>query len=881
MSHSKRRGQRSILACIYFASVAFASAAEPVRVDLVAGDLKGALEHLQKQTNVEVIYQSAQVAGLRSPAVNGLMTPEEALRKLLEGSPLRVRVDSSGAMLVEATAAATAPTIPARNTSDPPRGDSAGPISRNAGPAANPPAPAGTAITARVNGPGQEPAPDATGPQGRVLEEIIVTAQKRAQSSEDLGLSIQVLRADILENQLVREVEELSQAIPSLDVFRGNGSNNPTITLRGIGTTNPWVNNSPSVAVHTDGFYLPMSTYLNFPIFDLDRVEVLKGPQVGLYGRNSTAGAMNFVTARPTSDPTGYVELTYGSYEALSVTAALSGPFSDALRGRIAAATRQGGGYMTHYGTERTTAGFTPLPGTIPPVPSTRKRDGYGDQDISAVRGSLEYSSGSGFDAFLTLHYGTDESELVGSTNTNGDRLGRFTPPNDEPWVDYDNVQPFTDTEQSGGVLEMNWRIGDYRITSLTGYETIDRQYGIGDFVPTRVAEANFREDIRSIGQELRLEAEPGDAVRWLMGASYSDDRIDYWRSLVAYDFLRGALGTAYVENDEAFSLFGQAEWRFAPRWLLTGSLRHTDEDKEYDGGSYEINPFGVSRVGVAFPGIMPDGLFANPTFSDDDVSGKLSLNYEPADRTLFYASIAKGYKSGGFDGSGVTQASSFDPFGPETVWAYEVGAKHRRSDDRLFVSGSAFYYDYSDKQELALVDIGGGIIEAVIQNAASSRITGLDLEANWLVADALTLAANLTFLDSEITDWKSANPAEAAARVGNDLPGTPSIMITASATWEHRLGNGLELGATIWGNYSDGAYRDIENTEMLKSDSYGIVNARLDLAGQRGWSVYVYGKNLADRDYVTSVRSLVGMLGQYYGAPRTYGIGVRYEPGR
>lgn len=442
-------------------------------------------------------------------------------------------------------------------------------------------------------------------------------------------------------------------------------------------------------------------------------------------------------------------------------------------------------------------------------------------------------------------------------------------------------MQPFTDTEQSGGVLEMNWRIGDYRITSLTGYETIDRQYGIGDFVPTRVAEANFREDIRSIGQELRLEAEPGDAVRWLMGASYSDDRIDYWRSLVAYDFLRGALGTAYVENDEAFSLFGQAEWRFAPRWLLTGSLRHTDEDKEYDGGSYEINPFGVSRVGVAFPGIMPDGLFANPTFSDDDVSGKLSLNYEPADRTLFYASIAKGYKSGGFDGSGVTQASSFDPFGPETVWAYEVGAKHRRSDDRLFVSGSAFYYDYSDKQELALVDIGGGIIEAVIQNAASSRITGLDLEANWLVADALTLAANLTFLDSEITDWKSANPAEAAARVGNDLPGTPSIMITASATWEHRLGNGLELGATIWGNYSDGAYRDIENTEMLKSDSYGIVNARLDLAGQRGWSVYVYGKNLADRDYVTSVRSLVGMLGQYYGAPRTYGIGVRYEPGR
>lgn len=864
--------------------VAHAYAADRTRIEVPAGDLTIALETLQKQSDVELIYQTDQVEDLRTGGVSGNLSPQDALTRLLEGTSLALRTDASGALLIAASRPRSTAMSESNSNGDQRQTDAPKPSATTgwSGPyrllaqASQAGAPV---ISAQASQ--EKPQSGGWQEQPRYLEEVVVTAQKRAQASEDLGLSITVLGAEFLDRQLVAGLDDLSLAVPSLDVFRGNGSHNPTITLRGIGTTNPWVNNSPSVAAHADGFYLPMSAYLNFPIFDMQRIEVLKGPQVGLYGRNSTAGAVNFITARPTSEGTGYVDMSYASYDAVNVTAAVSGPLSANLRGRIAAVTKQGGGYIARHGTARTTGGFSPVPGTIPEVPIFGEQDDYGDQDITAVRGAIEFDYDARFDAFLSLHYSTDQSELVGSTNTNGDRLGRFRPPNDDPYVDYDNFAPFTDAEQLGGVLEMNWYTGNYRITSVTGYESVDRTYGIGDFVPTRVAEANFDEELRSFGQELRIESQATDPMRWLVGASYSADRIDYWRSLVAYDFLRGALGTAYREDDEAVSAFAQAEWRLAPKWLLTGSLRYTDEDKEYDGGSFAINPFGVSRIGLAFPRVVPNGLFGNPRFSDSDLSGKLGLNFEPDSRSLLYATVGRAFKSGGFDGSGITQPSSFEPFGAETVWAYETGAKLRTPGNRLFVAGSVFFYDYTDKQELALVDLGGGINEAIIQNAASSEIYGLDLELNSLVGDALTLSANATFLDSKITDWNSADPAEVAARIGNELPGTPQFMLTVSANWQRRITNSMTFGAALWGTYSDAAYRDIENTKALLSDSYGVVNARIDLISDRGWNIFFFGKNLADREHVTSVRSLVGMLGEYYGPPRSVGIGIRYQPQR
>ncbi|MEJ2604341.1 MAG: TonB-dependent receptor [Gammaproteobacteria bacterium] len=710
-----------------------------------------------------------------------------------------------------------------------------------------------------------------------VIEEIVVTAQKREQSAADIGMAISVLDDEALNEQRIQGIDSLSRNVPSLDIFRGNGSNNPTITLRGIGTTNPWVNNNPSVAVHADGVYLPMSAYLTFPLFDLERVEVLKGPQVGLYGRNSTAGAINFVSRRPTPETSGYVDASYGNYDAINVEAAFGGALTDTIQGRVAALYQDGGGYMDRAGTIDSTAGFTRVPGVIPGIPSLDPEDDYGDKDVLALRGSLAFEFADNFDALLSLHYAQDDSEIIGSTNINGDILGVFQPPSDDAYQDYDNVEPFNDGEQLGGVLELNWLLGDFLFTSITGFESLEREYNIGDFVPIRVAEASFDEDLQSLYQEFRLDYQADPDFRWLVGASYTDDDIDYARVLTAWDLLLGALGTRYQEDDESYAVFGQVEWRFAPSWEITGSLRYTDEEKRYDGGSFDIDPFGLSAVGVAFPNVVPDGLFDQRVYDEDDLSGRASLGWEPTDDALYFVSVARAFKSGGFDGSGITEPASFTPYGAETVWAYEAGMKLKLLDDRLFLNASVFYNDYTDKQVLSLQDLGTGIVEAIIQNAAESEITGVDVEVDWLVASALTLSLRGTWLDSEITGWDSDDPAEVEARVGNELPGTPELSVTGAATWQTFVGR-HSLNVRGWATYTEEAFRDIENSATSLSDDYGTVNLRIALADPSGWSVYLFGENLLDEEYVTSRRILVGMVGEYYGPPRTYGIGFRYE---
>jgi len=709
------------------------------------------------------------------------------------------------------------------------------------------------------------------------LYEVVVTARRLEERALDVGITMNVFDQTALETRRLNAVEDLAQLTPGFDVFNGNGTNNPTITLRGVGTTNPFLNNNPSIALYADEVYLPFSSFLTLPFFDVERIEVLKGPQVALYGRNATAGAVNVISAQPTDSLSGYVDLSYARYDAFEARAAISGPLSDTVQARLAVIRQDGGGYMYRPGTIGSTAGFS-RNAAIPGVPAIPAVDDYGDKDVYAVRASLAWQPSESVDVSLIGHYGKDESELVGSTNINGDRVGVFLPPSDEPYVDYDNVAPATDTEQYGGALRIDVELGSVTLTSVTGYNRIARTYAIGDFVPVRVAEASFDEVTRSVSQELRATSRDSESFRWMVGASYNEDKIDYNRVLNSYDFLLGALGTTFDETDRAWAVYGDAEWQLSSNWSAGVGVRYTDEDREFDGGSFDIDPFGLSRIVVAFPGLAPSGsLFGSPRYDESDLSGGAFLKWKPQDDLLVYGSVNRGFKSGGFDGSGVTVPSAFEPYGAETVWAYEVGVKSSVIDTFDF-SVAAFFYDYKDKQVLALMDVGGGVTEAVIQNAAEAEVKGVEAELRWMPVRGLTFSMNATLLDSEITKFESADPAEVAAREGNELPGTPQSQFTAAVDYSQPIGS-LVLDASLWATYVDRAYRDIENTGALRSDDRTVVNARLTLSNPSvGWSAYVFAENLFDEEYVTSVRSLVEMLGNYHGAPRTVGIGVRYD---
>lgn len=707
--------------------------------------------------------------------------------------------------------------------------------------------------------------------------EVVVTAQRMEQRALDVGITMNVFDKTVLETRRMDSVQDLAQLTPGFDVFEGNGTNNPTITLRGVGTTNPFLNNNPSIALYADEVYLPFSSFLSLPFFDVERIEVLKGPQVALYGRNATAGAVNVISSQPTRELTGYADVSYASYDLVEARAAISGPLGENLQGRLAALVQEGGGYMERAGTIGSTAGFSRAP-AIPGVPSVPGAKDYGDKDVYAVRGSLSWQPAERVDVKLTAHYGEDRSELIGSTNINGDRVGVFVPPQNKAFVDYDNVAPATDTEQYGSTLQMDFELENLTITSISGYNKITRSYSIGDFVPVRVAEASFDETVRSLSQEIRASYTGSDSLRLMLGASYNDDKVDYARVLTSYDFLLGALGTIFVEKDRAWAVYADGELALRPNWILGAGLRYTAEDKEFSGGSFDIDPFGLSRIQLAFPGLQPSGqLFGSPSYDEDDLSGGVSLKWKPQEDFLVYGSINRGFKSGGFDGSGVTVPSAFEPYGSETVWAYEIGVKSSIFDGLDF-SAAAFFYDYSDKQVLALLDVGGGVTEAVIQNAAEAEVKGIEAELRWRLLRGLTLSINGTLLDSEITRFESADPTEVAARVGNSLPGTPESQFTVALDYSSSIGS-LVLDASLWANNVEGSFRDIENTAALKSQERFLVNARITLSDPgAGWSGYLFAENLFDKEYVTSVRSLVEMLGRYYGPPRIVGVGLRYD---
>ncbi|WP_187276518.1 TonB-dependent receptor [Parahaliea maris] len=709
-----------------------------------------------------------------------------------------------------------------------------------------------------------------------VMEEVTVTAQKREQSATDIPISMTVMGSDDLNEKRIQDFADLSVNTSALDIARGNSTNNPVIAIRGIGSTDPWINNNPSVSAFIDGVYLPFGSYLGMPLFDLERVEVLKGPQAGLYGRNSIAGAINFVSVEPGDAIGGHVDLSYGRYGETTLQGAIDTPIGDSLKLRFAGFSAQGGGYIQREGTVDSTAGFSRAPGVIPAIPSISAKSDYGDKDVVAGRASALWQASDRLTVDLRVHYANDGSEIVNSTNLNGDPLGVFQPEQGAIHVDYDDLAGVMDARNRGASLELNWEGDVFTFTSLTGVESLSRDYSVGDFVPLRLAQPTYDEDVSSFSQEFRISSE-GDSLYWLAGLNATRDSIDYHRSLSSWDYLLGELISAYDQDDESWSVFGQVEWQLSPSLLLSGGLRYTDEEKRYEGGSWENDPFGTSIVAAVYPEVA-GGLFGESDYDDQDVSGQLKLSWTASDATLVYGSVSRGFKSGGFDGSGIVEEIGFLPYNAEELLAYELGVKSRLLDDTLDVSAALYYYDYSDKQVLAILDLGNGITEAVTQNAAVSEVMGLDLDIKYLINEHWSAGLSATVLDSEITEWNSDDPAEAQARIGNELPGTPGTSLTGDITWEGNAGD-FDLRASMWATYTDSTYRDIENTPALQAESYTLLNARVSLGDPaRGWSVYLYGKNLADEEYRSSVRTLVGMQGAYFGAPRMYGVGVNWQ---
>jgi iron complex outermembrane recepter protein len=727
-------------------------------------------------------------------------------------------------------------------------------------------------------------AADADGPDQELIGEIVVTAQRREESNLEVGLTLTALSAETLAAQRVEQVLDLKGLVPNLDIKEQVPGAMPVITIRGVGLNDFGAANSPSAGVYIDQVYVASIAMMSLDLFDIERIEVLKGPQGTLYGRNATAGALNVITKKPGRELDAYATLGYGSYDTLDLETALNVPLGEYAALRFSGKSiQQSEGY---WESRR-------LPGET-----------IGERDITTGRLQLGLESSDDFDLNLKIESTRSRSEMgqpefFGTVNplTGGpcapflagridntqctDFLG-YTDIDGDPFTgDWVRGDPVYDIDSTSATLTLNARLGEATLTSVSGYVDFERTFDIDvDATPARALDFLETDLIEQWSQELRLAAS-GERLDWIVGAFHSRDDVLVSVPGQHDDLLvTRTLVTADQQTTSAAG-FVHGEWHLAPQLNLITGLRYTWEEREYAGGTTDLNPIGFSCLlsPTCTPGFVgPAALtFVDTQIDDRNWSWRVGLEYEPGRAQLLYATVSRGTKSGGFFSGISTTNLQLAPFEPEQLTAFEVGFK--RGFASAYVNAAAFYYDYSDIQTFIAVDIGPFTIQR-LGNVPEAQVYGLDVEAMWQPADGVTLQANVGWLDTELGSFRTLTGDIPA---GKELPNAPGLTFGALARYQADLSQTLAGLVQVDASYSDEVFKDAINDPVIAADDYVILNARLALTSiGRAWEVALWGKNLSDEQYVVQgLNTGLGGGNRNYNAPRTYGASFTYRWGQ
>ncbi|WP_374343458.1 TonB-dependent receptor [Phenylobacterium sp.] len=708
--------------------------------------------------------------------------------------------------------------------------------------------------------------------EGVEIEAVTVTAQKRAQDTLDVGVNVAVVSAGDLQARRVGQVSDLAAFTPNVDIKENMPGILPVVTIRGVGLNDFSATNNPSAGVYVDEVYLSSLALMNFDLFDLERMEALKGPQGALYGRNSTAGAINIVTARPTfGGIEGRIAGGYGDYKTAELEGMLNLPVSDSFALRFAGkAVKQDEGFFEN-----------------------RKlgRD-IGRRDVRMGRLEARWQPSDAFEALVKLEIQKSRSE-VGAPEF----FGLVTPPGAKgitcpgsagcldflgyrdtdgaPFKGAWSVNPDYDVDQRALTARLTADLGWATLTSVTGYLDFKRKWGADtDGGPYRQTDFIERDKIDQLSQELRL-AGATERSDWLVGVFASRDRVEMTYDGSLQDLFNTKTLTFTDQTAKSAALFGNIEWKLAPTLSALAGLRYTWEQKANVGGDLDLVP----NCPASFLSLVPCG--AGPVtlahidakISDRSWSWKLGLNWKPNPATLVYGSVSQGVKSGGFFSGVATTSAQLKPYAPETLIDYEVGVKQRLSGLGLSWSGSLFYYDYSDVQTF-IRDTSGGLPIQRLGNVSEAKIYGADLDLTWSpdALRGLDLTAGLGLLHSELGSFAAS---AGAVPKGNELPDAPEVSLNLAATYTVDLSDNLQGRLQVDGRYAGDMFKDALNDPLIATEAYWVWNARASLMSGSDWEVALWGKNLADERYVTQgVNNLpLGFGFRVYGAPRTFGV--------
>jgi iron complex outermembrane receptor protein len=731
-------------------------------------------------------------------------------------------------------------------------------------------------------------AQDAAGEQSSQIDDIIVTAQKRSQTLQEVPISVTALSAETIEKARIIDLESVATRTPNF-VIGHDGPTTPELTIRGIGSTDREAGSDRSVVVFEDEVYIGRTGASTFDLFDLERVEVLRGPQGSLFGRNVVGGAVHIIRAKPDSDPLVRFQATVGDRHLLEARAVVNGPLAEGLDGRLSISSRRQDGYYFNR------------------VIGRRSNDAEG----TSLRGQLRWRPNEATDIILAVEGGSDSVDGLASTVTQGavsdaNFAAALAPysytPSSDPYVTDNRQFGSLDRENYAASLRILHDFGPVSMTFLPAYRYTDYSElrdvaGVG-FSGTGQAVRGFEsteivdETYSAFSAELRFASNTDGPLQWVTGIYTLSEAVD--RAQIRERQANRAISRPLFDqyNDvTSYAVFANGRWAFSEGFGITVGARYTIDDREFGLEVIDtITPAQraaiIAQVGQA-PSLSPAAaVFAtvqSKTF--ERFTPEISADWQVTEDILLFGKVGTGFKSGGFVGLGATRADAERSFDPETVVNYELGAKTQFFDNRLQANLSAFFMQFEDLQlRDRVLLIPGDETSAVvtIQNAAQAEIKGLEAELQAKPIAALQLSGSIAFLDSQITETRPGS----TIRLGTALPRSPEFSTTVAAeyTFFDAFSGAGDLSVRGEVVHTGEFYFDINEPPSTFEASRTLVNARIGYKPANGdWEVAVWGKNLTDETYRsfgrTSLADRIALT--QVGEPLSFGITLTKSWGR
>ncbi|KAF1707859.1 TonB-dependent receptor [Pseudoxanthomonas sacheonensis] len=714
----------------------------------------------------------------------------------------------------------------------------------------------------------QEAAPAAeAASEATTLDKITVTARKREETLQDVPVAVTAFTPETLDKLNIQDIGDLDAQVPNLTIYAARGSSSTaTAYIRGVGQADPLWGVDPGVGIYLDDVYIARPQGALLDVFDVGRIEVLRGPQGTLYGKNTIGGAIKYISRGLPQETTGFAQITVGNYNQLDAKAALGGSIGgpdSGLRGRVSVASmnRDGFGENLYTGQE------------------------VSDKEINAARFQLGAYVDDDLDIQFAFDWMDDQSGVRGAKMLAPNRFnallfpayGAF-PPMDDRYDIRSGMKNINDTVMKGASATVNWRPNEnWAFKYVIAKRESDTETNIDfDTTPAPIADVKAFYSDSQVSNELQVNYDAGGRARGVTGIYAFDGDAG---GQVLNNFFNLSFGdTQGVVNTKSFAVYTDWTFDLTAKLKLDVGARYTDEDK---------HAVALNRGYTNATFTVPNGVVAanfDKTVNFKNVSPKISLDYQITPDIMLYGLASRGFKSGGYNIRANTTAvpRSGEPFDDESVDSFEVGSKMSFFDQRLFLNLAAFHNVYKDIQLSVFTQFidqnGNPQFFGDFTNAGKGTVNGAEVEYQWLPSQHWLISGNLAWLDAKYDEFITGGVNVADSQ---RFTNAPEFSGAINVEYRTDLANGGNLSARVGYSYQSEVWPTTDLSPVIKQDGYGLVSAGVIWKVNDTWSFSLQGSNLADEEYRTTgynLNTALGVLTGFYGAPRQYSLTARYD---